>query len=120
VNSKGIFWIIANGKYQIVEGHVLNNFQDIVQTLNTITSVANIAMKGVVMMEKPNLVSHNSKFSILMAKSSFLDLCDSFNGNDPSLPNVVVHVYMNSQPAKEQPLHLNLLQAAPFTNIVIH
>jgi hypothetical protein len=97
--------------------HVLNNFQDTVQTTNTIVLVANIATKGVVMKKKPNLISHNLKFLVSMAKSSFLDLCDSSNKDNPSL-HVVVHVYMNSQPTKEQPLSLDVLQATPFTNVV--
>jgi hypothetical protein len=69
VNSKGMFWTITNGKYQIVGEHVLNNFLDTILTLGTIASMANIVAEGVVMKEKPNLVSHDSKFSIPMVES---------------------------------------------------
>lgn len=100
VNSKGIFWTVTNGKYQIINEHALKNSQDIVLTLGTITSLANIAMEGIMMKEEPNPVSHDLKFSILVAKSSFIDLRDSFDEDGPSLPNVVVLLYMNSRLAK--------------------
>jgi hypothetical protein len=51
VNSKGIFWIVTNGGYQIVSEHALNNYQDIFLTLGTTTSVVNIIEEGVVIME---------------------------------------------------------------------
>jgi hypothetical protein len=57
--------------------------------------MANIVAKGVMMKEKPNLVSHNLKFSISMVESLFIDLCDYFDEDKPSFPNVVVHVCMN-------------------------
>jgi hypothetical protein len=49
------------------------------------------------MKEEPTSVSHDSKFSIPIVKLSFINLCDSFDENDPSLPNVVVHVFVNLQ-----------------------
>jgi hypothetical protein len=52
--------------------------------------MANIAIEGVVMKEKPKLVSHDSKFSILMAKSLFIDLCDFSDEDGPSLLDVVL------------------------------
>ncbi len=106
VNSEWMFWIIPNGKYRIVNKHVFNNSQDIILTLGTTALVANIVAKGVTMKEKPNPISHDAKFFILMAKSSFIDFCDSINKDGPSFPDVVVHVFPNSQPTKEQPLHL--------------
>jgi hypothetical protein len=51
VNHKRMFWIITNNKYQIVGENVFNNFQDIVLTLGTTTSVANIITEGVLMKE---------------------------------------------------------------------
>jgi hypothetical protein len=58
--------------------------------------MANIIAKGIVMKEKLNPISHNLNFSILMAKSSFIDLCDSFDEDNPTLLNVVVPLYVNS------------------------
>jgi hypothetical protein len=40
--------------------------------------MANIVAKGIMMKEEPNLVSHDSKFPVLMAKSSFINLYDFF------------------------------------------
>jgi hypothetical protein len=45
-----------------------------------------------------------------MVESSFINLCDFSNEDDPSLLDVVVHVYVNFQLAKEQPLHLGVPQ----------
>jgi hypothetical protein len=46
VNSEGMFWMVTNGKYQIVSEHALNNFQDIVLTPATVASMANIVAKA--------------------------------------------------------------------------
>jgi hypothetical protein len=80
--------------------------------------MANIVAKGVVMKEKPNLVSHNLKFSVSMVELSFIDLCDYSNENEPSFPNVVVLICMIIWVVEEQPLHLDVSQVAPFTNII--
>jgi hypothetical protein len=71
--------------------------------------VANITIKDVVIKEEPNLVSHDLKFSVVMAESSFIDLCNYSNEDSPSLLDVVVPLYVNSRPTKEQPLHLDVL-----------
>jgi len=55
VNFEGMFWTIANGRYQIIDEHALNNFQDILKTSGTITLVVNIVVEGVVMKENPNI-----------------------------------------------------------------
>jgi hypothetical protein len=86
--------------HQIISEHALNNSQDIVLTPNTIALV-NIVAKGIVMKEEPNLVSHDSKFFVLMAESSFINIYDSFEEENPSLLDVVVPLYMNSQPIEE-------------------
>jgi hypothetical protein len=65
--------------------------------------MANIATKGVVMKEEPNVVFHDSKFFVLIMESSFINLCDYFNKDDPSLP-VVVPIFMNSRANEKQPL----------------
>ncbi len=48
------------------------------------------------MKEEPNLVSHDSKFPVLMAKSSFINLYDFFEEDNPSLLDVVVPLCVNS------------------------
>jgi hypothetical protein len=48
-----MFWIVLNGRYQIVNKHAFNNSQDIVLTLGITSLVASIATKGVVMKENP-------------------------------------------------------------------
>jgi hypothetical protein len=96
VNPKGMFWIATNGKYWIVGKNVHNNFKDIVLTLGTTTSMANIAMKSILMKEKPTTISHNIEFSISVAESLFINLCNSSNEDGPSFPNVVVPIFMNS------------------------
>ncbi len=90
-----MFWIVTNGKYQIVGKNVHNIFKDIVLTSSTTTSVANIVAKGI-LKEKPTVVSNNLKFFIPAAESSFINLCDSPNEDGPSFVNVVVPVFMNS------------------------
>ncbi len=55
VNPRGMFWFVTNGKYQIVGENVCNNPQDNVVTPNTTTSMANIAMKGILIKESPLL-----------------------------------------------------------------
>jgi hypothetical protein len=74
--------------------------------------MVNIVVKGIMMKEEPNPVSHDSKVFVSMTESSFIDLCDSSNEDSPSLPNVVILFCVNFQPAKEQPLHLHVLQVA--------
>jgi hypothetical protein len=78
----------------------------LIKTLGTTALVANIVAGGIMMKEEPNLISHDSKFYILMAKSSFIDLCDSFHKEGSSFPNVVVPIFVNSQHIEEQHLHL--------------
>jgi hypothetical protein len=87
--------------HQIISEHALNNSQDIVLTPNTIAFMANIVAEDIVMKEEPNLVSHDSKFFVLMVKSSFINIYDSFEEENPSLLDVVVPLYMNSQPVEE-------------------
>ncbi len=92
-----MFWTVTNGKYQMVDENVINNFQNIVVTLGTTALVANIVVGGIMMEEKPIVISHNLKFSIPIAESSFIDICDSFDKDSLSPPNV----YVNSQANKE-------------------
>ncbi len=101
VNPRGMFWTITNGRYQIVDENVLNNFQDIVVTLGIITLVANITMGGVLMKEKPIVIFHNSNFFVLIAESPFINICDSSNEDGPSPLDVVVHVFTNLQVDKK-------------------
>jgi len=96
-----MFWTITNGKYRIVGKNVLNNFQDIVVTLGTTTSVANIAMGDILMKEKPSMISHDLKFSIPIVESSFINLCDFSDENNLSPLNVVVLAFMNLQVDEE-------------------
>jgi hypothetical protein len=70
-------------------------------TLSIIALMANIVAEDVVMKEESNLVSHNSKFFILMVESSFINLCDSSDENGPFLLDLVVPLFMNSKLAKE-------------------
>jgi hypothetical protein len=63
--------------------------------------MANIAAKGVVMKEKPTIISHNLKFFILIVESSFIDLYDSSDEDGPSLFDVVVPISVNSQPIEK-------------------
>jgi hypothetical protein len=42
VNFEGMFWMVTNGKYQIIDEHALNNFQDIALTSGTNALMANI------------------------------------------------------------------------------
>jgi hypothetical protein len=51
VNSKRMFWMVTNGRYQIINKHVLNNSQDIVLTPSTTALMANIIAEGVLMKE---------------------------------------------------------------------
>jgi hypothetical protein len=64
--------------------------------------VANIIMGGVLMKEKPIAMFHDSKFYVLIVESSFINICDSFDKYSPSPPNVVVHVFANSQANKNK------------------
>jgi hypothetical protein len=59
--------------------------------------------------EEPILISHDLKFYVSMAKSSFINLCDSSNEDDLSLPNVFVPISMNYQLLEDKPLHLDVL-----------
>jgi hypothetical protein len=81
----------------MVDKNVINNFQYIVVTLGTTALMANIVVGGIMMEEKPIVISHNLKFSILIVESLFIDLCDSFDKNNLSPPNV----YVNSQANKK-------------------
>jgi hypothetical protein len=101
VNFTRMFWIIINGKYQIINDHALNNFQDIVLTLGTSALVANITVEGVMMKEDPIAASNNLKFFILIMESSFINLYDSFDEDDPSLLDVVVPIFVNSRPIEK-------------------
>jgi hypothetical protein len=48
----------------------------------TTTLVVNILAQGVLMKEKPTAVSHDLKFSIPIAESSFINLCNSYDEDD--------------------------------------
>ncbi len=96
VNPRGMFQIVTNGRYQIIDENVLNNSQDNVVTLGTAASMANIVMKSVVMKEQPTVIFHDSKFFVPIADSLFIDLCDSSNKDDLSPLDVVVPISMNS------------------------
>ncbi len=58
--------------------------------------MANIVVKGIFMKEKPTLISHNSKFLLPIAESSFINLCGSSDEDGPSFPNVIVPIFTNS------------------------
>jgi hypothetical protein len=49
-----------------------------------------------------------------MVESSFINLCDFSNEDNPSLLDVVVLVCVNFQLAKKQPLHLDVPQCCQF------
>ncbi len=53
------------------------------------------------MKEKPIIIFHNSKFSVPIVESLFINFCDSFDEDGPSPPNVVVHVFANPQANKK-------------------
>jgi hypothetical protein len=76
VNHGRMFWTITNGTYWIIDENVLNDFQNTIVTISTstTTSLANIVVPNVVRMEKPNVVFHDSKFSILNVESLFINL----------------------------------------------
>jgi len=46
-----MFWIVANGKDQIVSEHVVDNSQDTLLTRGKTALVANIVVEGVMMKE---------------------------------------------------------------------
>ncbi len=52
--------------------------------------MANIIMERVLMKEEPIEISHNLKFFVSIMKSLFIDLCDSFDGDNPSPLDVVI------------------------------
>jgi len=54
------------------------------------------------MKEEHNVISHKSKFYALIMESSFINLCDSFDGERHSFLDVVVIVSVNSRDAKKQ------------------
>jgi hypothetical protein len=83
VNLGGKFWIVTNGRYPIVGKNVSNNSQDIIVTWSICASMANITTKSVLMKEKPITTSHDLKFSFLIMESSFINLCDSSDKNNP-------------------------------------
>jgi hypothetical protein len=96
VNPKGMFWIVTNGKYRIIDKKMFNNSQDTIVTPGTVALVTNIAAKGILMKEKPIAIFHDLKFFVSIVKSLFINLCDSFDKNGPSPPNVLILVSMNS------------------------
>jgi hypothetical protein len=71
---------------------VFNNFQDTVVTLGIVALMANIIMERVLMKEEPIEISHNLKFFVSIMKSLFIDLCDSFDGDNPSPLDVVIPI----------------------------
>jgi hypothetical protein len=46
-------------------------------------------MQRIILKEEPNAISHNSKLSNPITKSSLIDLCDSFDKDGLSLLDVV-------------------------------
>jgi hypothetical protein len=80
---------------------VFNNFQNIVLTPGTITLVTNIVAEGVMMKEKPNAIFHDLIFFVLITESSFINLYDSSDKDDPTFPNVIVPNSMNFKAPKE-------------------
>ncbi len=52
---------------------------------------------------------HDFKFFILIMKSLFIDLYDSFDENGPSPLDVVVHILVDSRVNKEQALWMEVL-----------
>jgi hypothetical protein len=96
VNLKGMFWIVTIGKYWIVGKKVLNNSQGNVVTSGIVASVANIVTEGIMIKEKPIMLSHNSKFSILIMESLFIDFYDSSNEDNLSFLDILVLVVRNS------------------------
>jgi len=96
VNLKRMFWIVTIGKYWIVGKKVLNNFQGNVVTSGIAASVVNIVTEGIMIKEKPIMLSHNSKFSILIMESLFIDFYDSSNKENLSFLDILVLVVRNS------------------------
>ncbi len=80
---------------------MLNNSQGNVVTSGIATPMANIAIESILMKEEPTMVFHDSKFSIWIAKSLFIDFYDYFNEDNLSLLDVLVLVFMNSRVDKE-------------------
>jgi hypothetical protein len=74
---------------------VLKISQDTIIKSSTTTLVVNIVAQGVMMKEKPNAVSPNSKVSL------FIDLCDSSNEDDLAIHVVVIPISMNLQVAEK-------------------
>ncbi len=101
MNPRGMLWTVTNGKYWIVNKKVHNNSQGNVVTLGITASVTNIAMEGILMKEGPTMVSHDSKFSILIVESLFINFYDYFNKDNPSFLDVLVTIFVNSQVDKE-------------------
>ncbi len=95
VNPRGMFWTINNDMYWIVGENVLKISQDTIIKSSTTTLVVNIVAQGVMMKEKPNAVSPNSKVSL------FIDLCDSSNEDDLAIHVVVIPISMNLQVAEK-------------------
>jgi hypothetical protein len=73
-----------------------------------VASVANIVAEGVLMKEEPTMVTHDSKFSVSIAKTLVIDLCDSFDKDDLSPPNVVVPMSMISRINEELALRMEV------------
>jgi hypothetical protein len=89
VNPGGMFWIVTKGRYQFIGNNVFNNSQNIVVTLSTTALVVNNTVGNILMKEEPIKVSHDLKFFISIMKSSFINLCESFDEDGPSPPDVV-------------------------------
>jgi hypothetical protein len=70
---------------------VLKHSQDIVIISSTTTLVVNIVAQGVMVKEKLNVVSPNSKVAL------FIDLCDSSDEDDLAIHVVIIPISMNLQ-----------------------
>jgi hypothetical protein len=68
--------------------------------------------------EDPSAISHKSKFYVLIAGSSSINLCDSFDDNRHSFLDVVVLVFVNSRAIEKQLLQMDVPQAITFSNII--
>ncbi len=70
------------------------------------------------MKKKPNAVFLNLIFIFLIAKSLFIDHCDSCDEDGPTLPDVIVPIFVNLQVVKEKPLQMDVSQAITFSSVV--
>ncbi len=74
---------------------MFNNFQNIIVRLGIVALVAKIAIKCLLIYEDFSAISHDSKYSVLITKSLFIDIYDFVDEDGSFPPNVVVHVSMN-------------------------